>query len=161
MNLIDFILDNAFLLVIILGAISSFLGKGSKKADDPLPERPKQRPTVTQTLKDYQRKYEETIEQSKRTLSDFGNPEASRDTVQEAAEAEISSAMDDYLEKQEELRRKAEAMEQKIGRFKNVSSGSSADRKTMGAFSKNPVVNGLIMAEVLGPPRSKQNRRVR
>ena len=161
MNLIDFILDNAFILVIILGAISSFLGKSSKKADDSLPERPKQRPTASQTLKDYQRRYEETIEQSKPTLGDSGTPEAFPETVREVAEAEISSAMDNYLEEQEELRRKAEAMEQKIGRFKDASSGSSAHRKKMGAFSENPVVNGLIMAEVLGPPRSKQNRRVR
>ena len=160
MNLIDFILDNAFLLVIILGAISSVLGKGNKKEGSSLPERQKQRPTVTQTLKDYQRKYEETIEQSKRAMGDYGLPETPRETMQEAAEAEISSAMDEYLEKQEELRRKAEAMEQKIGRIKDTSSGVPSEPKKMAAFSKNPVVNGLIMAEVLGPPKSKRSRRI-
>ena len=160
MNLIDFILDNAFLLVIILGAISSVLGKSSKKEADSLPERQKQRPTVTQTLKDYQRKYEETIEQSKRAMGDYGLPETPRETMQQAAEAEISSAMDEYLEKQEELRRKAEAMERKIDRIKHVPSGVPAKPKKMGTFSKNPVVNGLIMAEVLGPPKSKRSRRI-
>ena len=160
MNLIDFILDNAFLLVIILGAISSVLGKSSKKEGDSLPERQKQRPTVTQTLKDYQRKYEETIEQSKRAMGDYGLPETPRETMQEAAEAEISSAMDEYLEKQEVLRRKAEAMEQKIGRIKHMPSGVRKKKKKMEVFSKNPVVNGLIMAEVIGPPKSKRSRRI-
>ncbi len=157
-GIIAFLFENIFILAIVFGAIYSFLGKLKQENTGNSPA-PVNRPTVTRTLQDYQRKLEQSAEEAKgkaeRWMGDTGR------TADETAKKvqDIPDALAEYEKEHELLRHQAEAAERRMDSIHLPVDTAPKTKKEIPAFSKNPLVNGLIMSEVLSPPRSKRKRR--
>ncbi|MGN1400752.1 MAG: hypothetical protein ACI4XL_04545 [Bacillus sp. (in: firmicutes)] len=158
-EIIDFIFGNIFILIIILGAISSFFGKKESKEKRPAaPSQPRPNPNpVSDTLKEFQRKYQESIGEEKKAAEPLASP--IRGKVKKAEPA-ISSAHDDFLKEQERLQEKARQISRKTNSIRStIATEKAGEKAEMPVFSKNTLVNGIIMAEVLGKPRARRMNR--
>ncbi len=127
------------LLILVFGSLFSFFGKkeeeNNKKTTVPKPAQPK-RPVSTK----------EPISQGKRVDSYFGEKQAQIDKLK--GQLEISNKEDDHSTKRKEVVQKKEIYATKKSRKSAFSIGKS--------LSKEGLAESVIMAEVLGSPRSKK-----
>jgi len=152
--LIDFFVRNPWLLIIVIGIVSSLSGKKKKPEQQQgptqsvQPARPQQRPTVR-----------EVYRQAMQEISEASKPQV--------AEAEL--LIEDELARNQE--QKAELERAKLYQIKQqqlekskaaklvlpIEDDSSPIYNTNLQFNQQRLADGIIMSEVLGPPRARKN----
>ncbi|WP_042345821.1 hypothetical protein [Bacillus massiliigorillae] len=170
-RIISFFSENIFFLFIILGIVSSLFGK--EKKDKPKHKRPEFDPTPRPTAQPVQKRKVKEIKQVledlnapkmkevKQALEDL-NPKKVKELVSSAThvkpdvEQEISNSYQELLEQQAKWEKQAAALEAKANAIKQSNPSAIQSNNGLNAFHKNELVNGMIMSEVLGPPRCKK-----
>ncbi|RST73861.1 hypothetical protein D4T97_013385 [Siminovitchia acidinfaciens] len=155
-----------FLPIIIIALISFFVNRASEQkkraANREQPTKPNNRPTQS-------RQGESWMPPVDRPSLEKPNPvqtERPR-SLREAAEILLSQMQPQLEEKKaeseskiEELQREAAVYEKKAREFQQkaeaVKKLKAADPQMESFFQKDDIVKGIIMSEVLGPPRAKR-----
>ncbi|MEH6941207.1 hypothetical protein [Bacillus sp. JJ722] len=170
-RIISFFSENIFFLFVIIGIISSLFGKEKKDASkqkrpefDPIPK-PTAQPVQKRKVKEIKQVLEDVnpkkIKEIKHVLEDL-NPKKVKEIVSSAQvkakeiENEVSDTYQELLKQQERWEQEAAALEAKANSMKQANHVAIYSDVGLNAFHKNELVNGIIMSEVLGPPKSKQ-----
>lgn len=169
--MIDFLTDNPFLIFILIGIISSLFGKekmkedsrhtgrqkpnGPQRSQTAAPQRPQQqakpltpvtphKPSVSKSARIEDASKENAAEkanQTKRILESY---------IQESGEG-----IDPHPEGHRAFQKEVYEQEEKINQKAKEGLQREPGRK-LPEFSRNQLVNGIIMSEILGPPRAKK-----
>ncbi|MEK3890683.1 hypothetical protein [Bacillus sp. FSL K6-3431] len=157
-----------FLLFVIIGIISLVL-KGKKAKPEQEQRSPAQRQSTIQPTHSNMEQRRD-INRTPATPSSAHGADRQFQRLEEIAENLLTKAKPKIINKQEELHLEMEEMKRKeeINRTKatNVravhsSNGHKTEQEVSIPFQSKDILNGIIMAEVLGPPRSKKPYRRR
>lgn len=182
-RILSFFSENIFFLFVIIGIVSSLFGKEKKdKTKHKRPEfdkhtakpvqkrkvkeikqvledvNPKKIKEIKQVLEDINPK---KIKEIKHVLEDL-NPKKMKELVSSAqvkahdVENEVSATYEELLKQQERWEKEAANLEAKANSIKQANHAAIYSNAGFNAFHKNELVNGIIMSEVLGPPKSKR-----
>jgi hypothetical protein len=159
-DLFQFFLDNPFLLIVLIGFLTSVLGRKKQlKQNDNPNSQPKRK------WQDIMRELQGEVPQGKQKQNTMPAPagKMAKRTVQTAemadetkAEAEKRVAELKRMQQkydEERLRQKAKADQITSA----ISDHSSPVYSKGPSFSKKQLIDGIIMSEVLGPPRVKRS----
>lgn len=167
-KVIDLIMENFFLFFVIIGIISSLFGKDKKETNKPnRPKQPQQQKQQrTSTVTTVERKLEEmakSLQTQAKKVSDSVNPEREKEVKSSSPvqlEQQRSNMYEQYANQVAELERKAEETAMTVKSLQSTTSLPYHHRqKKLKTYSKNNLVNGLIMYEILSPPRAKKKFR--
>ena len=144
-SLFDFIFSNLWILVIAFGVISSlFGGDKKKKAKEYRPQL--DIPSMRQERYPEPKQEAQPVEVS--TLVQEDKPKVQKETTMTVEQLR-------YM--QERLARQAADVDKKVTA---IQQSTTASKKQGGALpfynKKSKLVNGIVMAEILGPPRAKR-----
>src|SRR5690625_1465184 len=156
-ELIEVLLANPFLILVILGGLISFFRGNKERAKQEEENQPPSRPTQTQTTRQPSQQ----------------QPTQQRTTVQRKERVEIDNrSIDEHrIEQMDQLRKQLsvdshhmpkEASESHFENLERLPLNHTPYRKQKFKkkmkknVTKQGLINGIIMAEVLGPPRSKK-----
>ncbi|MBD3109729.1 cell envelope integrity protein TolA [Bacillus sp. AGMB 02131] len=145
-HLFNLIFDNLWVVIILLGLVSSLFG-GDKKQQKKKPfSETTQMPTMTRSQ---QPKMEQKPQQVKK-VQEVAAKSLNKDSVKE----ELSAAQTYLAERAAMLQQKQKEMPAR----KPLETHQRTEKEAVarGTFSQNEVVNGVIMAEILGAPRAKK-----
>ena len=145
-HLFNLIFDNLWVVIILLGLVSSLFG-GDKKQQKKKPfSETTQMPTMTRSQ---QPKMEQKPQQVKK-VQEVAGKSLNKDSVKE----ELSAAQTYLAERAAMLQQKKKQMPAR----KPLETHQRTEKEAVarGTFSQNEVVNGVIMAEILGAPRAKK-----
>ncbi|MGM9924822.1 MAG: hypothetical protein ACI35R_11300 [Bacillus sp. (in: firmicutes)] len=147
-KIISFFMENIFFLVVIGGIISSLFGKEKK---DTKPKRPEYKPTPTPMSQPVQKRKVKEVKQTWEEAVPEKVKEVVHTAAAEAQEVVVSQTHKELLKQQEKWRKQAAQYEAKANAIKRAEhvSGNAG-------FSKEELLTGIIMSEVLGPPRAKK-----
>ena len=145
-NLFDLIFDNFWIVLILFGIVSSMFGGDKKKQKSKPFSETTRMPTMTQQTEHKQ------VPQQQRHAKKVQEAAASVKNNQQVKE-ELSTAQAYLAEKAAMMQKQAERLPKKS---QDVKSPVTDSQVTKGTFSQNEVVNGIIMAEILGAPRAKK-----
>lgn len=172
----DWIFENLFLIIIIISGIVAFLGDSKKKQEEQKKEQSRPPNKQVPSRQRQQRSPQEmrTRQQTQRqTQRKREQPRAERQVYREGARPDISAGgIEEQQRKQMERMTNRyqtssqEDVEDAKQNFKDLivdrkdeadSPGKNEMKKRVsGNLDGKGLVNGIIMAEVLGPPRAKQ-----
>ncbi|MFD9627808.1 hypothetical protein [Peribacillus muralis] len=159
-DIIDFFLGNPFLIIILIGIVSSMLGRKKKLQENEAPNGPPKK------------KWQEVMRELQGDMQ--GNqqqgpaPAPVRKVGQQAPQAAeiIDETKNEANKRIAELRRlqqkyDQERLYQKAKADSITISAISDNRSTVyhkgPSFGKKQLIDGIIMSEVLGPPRAKRS----
>lgn len=172
--MIDFLFSNPIIIIILIGVISSLLKKKNNKRNQPKSgqsQAPK--PIWKEVIREFQDAFEEekkklpkTIEQTKTNQlpdSQQKDVDAERKRV-----AELKRLQQEYEEKHDQEEKSELAMPTvveiptsakviSVPTTHTISDKKSPIYNKEISFGKQELINGIIMSEVLGPPRSKRS----
>ena len=166
-SLIDVILGNLWLVIIVIGVISSMFGK--KRSPDQQPQNsPRSAVPSAETRGQPKRMtmkevYRQAVQEIEKQLDPSGGAEGSKTEIQEAAsKAEAAAERAEEQRKTFEKKRKqAEAARtQQLSRPAIGDEDSPIYVKDL-QVSRERLAEGMILSEILGPPRSKKPHRSR
>lgn len=160
LELLDFIFENLFILVLIISGLLSFLKTGKKQGDRTSPSgRPARksyqppRPVAAPVFPTESRKKEETVqtvsieemrqeqlEKLAGQLSTNIELEDIEDRSQLAASDDLHKGLKPTLDRKQDLTEKQKTLKKQMS----------------GNITSKGLVNGIIMSEVLGPPRARK-----
>ena len=144
-NLFDFIFSNLWIFIILFGVFSSFFGGDKKK--EPKKHRPElDLPTMRQ-------------EEHKEVRREVKPAEVKRPLpkVKPSIQEEKTVVSEQLRYSQEQLARQAAQIEEKVSTIKKSQEVQQKSGKPLPSLQqKNNLVNGIVMAEILGPPRAKK-----
>lgn len=145
-SLFDFIFSNIWLLVIVFGVISSLFGGDKKKKGKE--HRPQlDIPTMRTEKYDEPKQKAQPVEMSIPVQED--KPKEQKETTM--AEEQLR-----YM--QERLARQAADVDKKVIAIQQSATTSRKQGGVLPSYSqKSKLVNGIVMAEILGPPRAKKS----
>ncbi|MGN1387577.1 MAG: hypothetical protein ACI4XS_13340 [Bacillus sp. (in: firmicutes)] len=146
-HLFNLIFDNLWIVIILFGIVSSLFGGDKKQRKQKPFSETTRMPTMTQAKPAEQKQVLQ--KQAAKKIQDA----AAKVKESQPAKEELSSAQAYLAEKAALLQKQSERLPQKT---LDISKPVSAEKKTQGTFSQNEVVNGIIMAEILGAPRAKK-----
>ncbi|CAM3946442.1 hypothetical protein [Lederbergia lenta] len=156
-----------FLLFLIIGIISLVLNRKKEKPSEQQ-QRPVQRKQTAQPVHRHEEQRRD-IARSPVAPVTQAEPTPSK-RLEEVAEAmftkakpKIKSKQEEMTLQMEELKKKEEAHRLKVAQVQVVHSSNLDEKRKegMSAFQSKDILNGIIMAEVLGAPRSKKPYRRR
>ncbi|RBP94094.1 hypothetical protein DFO70_105338 [Cytobacillus firmus] len=150
----EFLLENPFILIALIAFISSFFKK--KKKEKP----------VKQTPRSLQQE-----QQAERTSADSALPVTLKEEYRQQAE-KARRIEEEYRQRKQQaeesmkaLQNQRRAVERKASTLAKTASNTNAEqpKEPSGAGSfelrKQSLVDGIILSEILGPPRSKNPHR--
>ena len=158
----EFLFENPFLLIILIGILSSMFKKKKEpnRTSPRQPEAPKKK--WQEVIQEIQEEWEEKttakpIQEAKPVQS------AEAVEIQEEDErriAELKRLQQAYEEQQKRERESETAISTpSIAAAKVISDDRSSVYHKELSFGKQELINGIIMSEVLGPPRAKRSLR--
>ncbi|MBA9025480.1 MULTISPECIES: hypothetical protein [Bacillaceae] len=164
-SLFDWIFGNIWVIAIIFGIISSMFSKKKATQRDPkstgTPTTPiNQKPVREQNLPkhDQSKTIRQFYEEAKKAM------EPSRpDTLEIETDTKPNAEVwlkEQELKQQEAERKRQIQLKEDLAVRKEISDDSSPVYQTNFTISQQKVLDGIIMAEVLGPPRAKNRRRL-
>ncbi|MGG0413032.1 hypothetical protein [Peribacillus simplex] len=155
-DFIDFFLKNPFLIIVLIGILTSMLGK-KKQAQDP----------NTPPKKKWQEVMRELQGEMQGDQQQRPAPAPVRKVEQQAAQAVevIDETKSEANERIAELRRIQQKYDQERLNQKakadqltsTISDKNSPVYRKGPSFGKKQLIDGIIMSEVLGPPRAKRS----
>jgi hypothetical protein len=156
-DFIDFFLGNPFLIIVLIGILSSMLGKKKQPQDPNAPPKKKWQEVMQELQGEMQqgnqqqkpapapvRKVEQQAPQASEVIDETKN-EANKRI------AELRRLQQKY--DQERLYQKAKADQL----TSTISDNNSPVYRKGPSFGKKQLIDGIIMSEVLGPPRAKRS----
>ncbi|WP_249598432.1 hypothetical protein [Peribacillus frigoritolerans] len=156
-DFIDFFLKNPFLIIVLIGILTSMLGK-KKQPQDPNAPPKKKWQEVMQELQG-------EMQQGKQQQTPA--PAPVRKVEQQAAQAAevIDETTNEANKRIAELRRLQQKYDQERLYQKakadqltsTISDNNSLVYRKGPSFGKKQLIDGIIMSEVLGPPRAKRS----
>ncbi|MGG3943450.1 hypothetical protein ABEV54_18645 [Peribacillus psychrosaccharolyticus] len=149
--LIDFFIRNPWLLIIVIGIVTSLSGKKKKPEQEQTPNRParpQQQPTVREV---YRQAMQEMTEASKPPVDEASMLMEEELARNQEHKAELERAKL-YQKKQKQLERIKAAKP-----VLPIEDNSSPIYNTNLQFDQQRLVDGIIMSEVLGQPRARKN----
>jgi len=149
-SLFDLIFENFWVLLILFGIVSSLFGGDKKKQKQKPYSETTQMPTMTPTILTESKKVLQRQNDEKK-VKEIAAAVIPENTQQ--VKEELPTAYNYLTEKQAKLQRQSEPMRKKTP---DLQVQKVDEKATRGTFSQDEVVNGLIMAEILGPPRAKK-----
>ena len=155
-DLIEFLFQNPFLLIILIGIISSVLGKRKPK-DRQAADASQPKKKWTEVMQEYQgqSRPEPKAERPKQPIRQAVQASAkqSEETKSEAEKriAELRRLQQKYDRERVQHKEKAERIAGEIA------SEASPVYNTAPSFGKKELIDGIVMAEILGPTRAKRN----
>ncbi|WP_152656252.1 hypothetical protein [Oceanobacillus sp. CFH 90083] len=166
----DWIFENLFLVIIIISGLIAFLGDSKKKQEEQKKKQSTPPNNPTQARQRQQPAAQRTRQQSTRTRE---QPRAERRVYREGERPDISAgSMEEQQKKQMErladrYRTSSQKdMENVEQRFKDLMIDRKGEednpgkaemkKRVSGNLDGRGLVNGIIMAEVLGSPRAKK-----
>ena len=149
-NLFDLIFSNLWILVIIFGALSSMLGGENKK------KKQQHRPVLDLPTMRTDKKDEPQTKM--KTTSPKPEENTSRVPDMYSTAPKEPSILEEQLRQRQEMWAKQAAAASAVKTVARQGEEHPASEKTseLPSYSKNKLVTGIIMAEVLGPPRAKR-----
>ncbi|GGP12660.1 hypothetical protein [Oceanobacillus neutriphilus] len=167
----DWIFDNLFLVIIIISGLITFLGDSKRRQEEQKKKQSTPPQNQTQTRQRQQRSPQEmrTRQQTQRKRE---QPRAERQVYREGARPDISAgSIEEQQKKQMErlanrYQTSSQDLENAEQKFKDLMVNRNVEevnpgkremkRRISGNLDGKGLVNGIIMAEVLGSPRAKQ-----
>lgn len=159
-DFIDFFLKNPFLIIVLIGILTSMLGKKKQHQQYDDPNKPPKK------------KWQEVMRELQGEMQQ-GNPQQSpapapvRKVEQQAAQAVevIDETTSEANKRIAELRRLQQKYDQQRLYQKakadqitsTISDNNSLVYRKGPSFGKKQLIDGIIMSEVLGPPRAKRS----
>lgn len=147
----DFLFENPFIIVILIGIISSFFKK-QKNESKPNTKEPK--PFIESIPK----RIQEVLEEFESSKAEPANTmQTDYLEAKKQAEAKITQLQEQqkkYMEKVEELETEKHINEHKAFQVEN-----EAGTKNRLTIDKENLTDAIIWSEILGPPRSKKRHR--
>ncbi|MCU9613921.1 hypothetical protein OEV98_10145 [Caldibacillus lycopersici] len=149
--MIEFLLNNPFLIVIIIGAITSFLGKSKQE----------KKGSATEPVKTFPpRTIQQETEQPLQKPSSTEQPVVQKKTVVEVVQKEKKAVMtESHSGLQSQQTAKTKALQKEMDHLQHVLTKKQATVATnipTRNITKSNVVDGIIWSEILGPPRAKK-----
>lgn len=149
-NLFDLIFENFWVVLILFGIVSSMLG-GDKKQQKRKPySETTQMPTMTPAKRAEHKQVPRQQHRAKKVQE-----VAAKAQSYEQVKEELSTAQA-YLAEKAAMIQKQKQAEQMPRKPQGLKTPVADSKVTQGTFSQNEVVNGIIMAEILGAPRAKK-----
>jgi Fe2+ transport system protein B len=154
---IDFFLENPFLIIVLIGVLTSMLGKKKQTQDPGTPPKKKWQ----EVMRELQGEMPQGNQQQKHA------PPPVRKVEQQAAQAVevIDETKNEANKRITELRRLQQKYDQERLYQKakadqltsTISDNDSPVYRKGPSFGKKQLIDGIIMSEVLGPPRAKRS----
>ncbi|MFJ8067776.1 hypothetical protein ACIQZD_02335 [Peribacillus sp. NPDC096447] len=154
---IDFFLENPFLIIVLIGVLTSMLGKKKQIQDPDTPPKKKWQ----EVMRELQGEVPQGNQQQKHA------PPPVRKVEQQAAQAVevIDETKNEANKRIAELRRLQQKYDQerlyqkaKADQLTSTISDNNSPVYSKGpSFGKKQLIDGIIMSEVLGPPRAKRS----
>lgn len=164
-KLIEFLMNNIFIVVIIVGALFSLLGKASGSKNRPAHQQgtstsaSQRTPAMEERRQEsgYEREPAPTVYRSVQSMNEQSNERAEADRAEQLRRL---AAERDTLERMTLERTLRQAPVQK-GRAAVTSAGAHVDgmKPASSVVSSEDLRRAVIWAEVLGPPRAKRHYR--
>ncbi|MGE7601175.1 hypothetical protein ACQKL5_01605 [Peribacillus sp. NPDC097675] len=159
-DLIQFFLNNPYLLIILIGVATSMLGRKKKQSQQNNPNTPPKK-RWQDVMQELQGEVPQK-EQRKTPMSASGNIDEKHvvqtaeivDETKAQAEkriAELRRLQQKYEQERVEQKEKADQI------TSNLSDNGSPVYHKGPSFNKKQLIDGIIMSEVLGPPRAKRS----
>ncbi|MGE7605487.1 hypothetical protein ACQKML_02660 [Peribacillus frigoritolerans] len=156
-DFIDFFLKNPFLIIVLIGILTSMLGKKKQPQDPNTPPKKKWQEVMQELQGEMQQGNQQQrpapapvrkVEQQPAQAA-----EVTDETTNEANKriAELRRLQQKY--DQERLYQKAKADQL----TSTISDNNSPVYRKRPSFGKKQLIDGIIMSEVLGPPRAKRS----
>lgn len=167
-SLIDLVLGNLWLIVIVIGIVSSIFGKKGD-AGRQGQERSPSRPSVPgeeggqpqrMTMREVYRQAIGELEKQMSPESEAQVRESRVPDVQTEPKTEVLKRAEAELRASEQKRKQAEARSQQLGRPAISDEESPIYVKDM-EFGRDRLAEGIILSEVLGAPRSRKPHKSR
>lgn len=167
-SLIDLITSNLWIILILFGVISGLFGKKKKPDQQSRPTLPTKAGTRqpvnqgrTQRQEQPARNIREVYQQAKRAIQDEAKAIRSQ---AEPVQHEVKVNLEDEkaaLHQQREKHRveKVEQTESSALMQRTISDANSPVYQPSLHMNNQKLIDGMIMSEILGPPRAKQKRR--
>ncbi|RLL48043.1 hypothetical protein D8M04_01825 [Oceanobacillus piezotolerans] len=157
-GLLDLIFENFFVILILLSGLLGLFGKNEKdkKTDKPHPKRPS--PSNTTMEQKSQRKVQEPSSPIPTTISIEDQKKEQMERLASQLKTDVKASMEAINGREisnhsfdafkgKELQRKAEQLSEEQKKLK---------REIGNNLTKKGLVQGIIMSEVLGPPRARK-----
>ncbi|KWW21684.1 MULTISPECIES: hypothetical protein [Bacillaceae] len=158
-DIIDFFLGNPFLIIILIGIVSSMLGRKKQSQQSDAPNGPPK--------KKWQDVMRELQGEGQGNQQQGPAPAPVRKVEQQAPQAAeiIDETKNEANQRIAELRRLQQKYDQERlyqkAKADNIASAISDNRSPVyrkgPSFGKKQLIDGIIMSEVLGPPRAKRS----
>ena len=147
-NLLDLIFENFWVVIILFGIVSSLFG-GDKKQQNKKPySETTQMPTITPAKQAEPKQMPQQQHHAKKVQE-----AAVRVQNKQRVKEELSTAQTYLAEKAAMMNKETEQLPRKS---RDLNRQLADEKVTQGTFSQNEIVNGIIMAEILGAPRAKK-----
>ncbi|KMY50846.1 hypothetical protein [Peribacillus loiseleuriae] len=163
-SLFDLIFGNIWVIAIIIGIVSSMFKKKKEKQSEPKRTGTPTAPINQKPVREQNPRYERTktirqfYEEAKKSM-EAPRP-AALETEHEAKPATEVWAKEQELKKQESERTR-KMQPKSVSAVRNeISDHNSPVYQTNFEITQQKVMDGIIMAEVLGPPRAKNRPRL-
>ncbi len=160
-----------FLPIIVIALISFFVNRASEQKKRttnreksgggpnhrPVQPRQQERPMPSPTKTAEQEKPEPDITEKPRSLKEAAEILLSQMQPQiEEKKAVVENKIDELQKEAEVYKKRAHDLQRKVEAVKEKKEEKAADPHLEPFFQQNDIVKGIIMTEVLGPPRSKR-----
>lgn len=164
-SLFDLIFGNIWVIAIIIGVITSMFSKKKDKQGEPkrtgTPTTPVNQKPVreqNQPRHDQAKTIRQFYEEAKKAMEP---PRPAVEEIEHEAKptAEVW-AKEQELKQQEAERKRKIQLKEDLAVRKEITDDNSPVYQTNFTISQQKVLDGIIMAEVLGPPRAKNRRRL-
>ena len=148
-NLLDLIFENFWVVIILFGIVSSLFG-GDKKQQNKKPySETTQMPTITPAKQAEPKQVPQQQHHAKKV-----EEAAVRVQNKQQVKEEFSTVQAYLAEKAAMMNKETEQLPRKS---RDLNRQLADEKVTQGTFSQNEIVNGIIMAEILGAPRAKKS----
>lgn len=147
----EFLFENPFILVILIGIISSFFKK-SKNEPKPNTKQPKS------FVESIPKRIQDVLEEFEKSQAD---PARTLQTDYLEAKKQAEAKINQLQEQQKKYMEKVEELETEKQRKRHVAAHVENEIGTNNSFTldKEKLVDAIIWSEILGPPRSKKPHR--
>ncbi|MBW8348156.1 hypothetical protein K0H71_01705 [Bacillus sp. IITD106] len=147
-------------LLFLLIAIVSFIFK--RKSDTNQQKQQEHRelrmpPPVARPIQTYQEDAEETVKPMQEVFPDLSKARSLKeaaDILINRTESTVNKKQEELMKKMEELKAEEENHRAKVKVIKKIDDDIKHEQKPEFQFQSNDILKGIVMSEVLGPPRA-------
>lgn len=144
-----------FLLFIIVAIVSLLFNRSKMNSQKQSDQRPNTRRDISESQPEEQEFDFESVREAK-TLQEAAEILIFKDKPSKPSKPSIDEKKVELERKLEELKRKEERQREKVSAVKQQVASKNKEQTVTFQLSSNDVVNGIIMSEILGAPRSRK-----